>query len=125
MAAIKTSISPWLTVSNGKKAIQFYQSVFGAVEIYHLDGPDDTVVSKLSIDGAEFWLSDGDTNERESNIRLVLTVGDPETVFSKAIEGGATEVFPVGEGHGWKLGRVIDPFGHHWEIGHEIDNEKT
>ena len=120
MAAIKTMITPWLTVSNGKKAIQFYQAAFGAAEIYHLDGPDDTVVSKLSINGAEFWLSDGDTIGRENNIRLILTVSDPESVFSNAIQAGATEVFPVGEGHGWKLGRVADPFGHHWEIGHEI-----
>lgn len=30
---------------------------------------------------------------------------------------GAVEVYPVTEEHGWRLGRVEDPFGHHWEIG--------
>jgi PhnB protein len=23
----------------------------------------------------------------------------------------------VGDEHGWRLGRIIDPFGHEWEIG--------
>jgi uncharacterized glyoxalase superfamily protein PhnB len=30
--------------------------------------------------------------------------------------GGATVVWPVGNQHGWRIGRVADPFGHHWEI---------
>ena len=40
---------------------------------------------------------------------------------------GATEVFriespdgAVVEMYGWRLGRLLDPFGHHWEIGHEL-----
>ena len=48
-------LSPWLTVANGIKAIEFY-TLFGAIEIYHLDTPDGLVV-KLAVDGAEFWIS--------------------------------------------------------------------
>jgi PhnB protein len=33
------------------------------------------------------------------------------------VSAGATEIDPVGEEHGWRLGRIQDPFGHHWEIG--------
>lgn len=47
-------------------------------------------------------------------------VDDPNTWFAQAIKAGATEIFPVGEGHGWRLGRLSNPFGLHWEIGHQL-----
>jgi PhnB protein len=48
-------------------------------------------------------------------------VADPDAVFACALAAGATEVFPVGEAHGWRLGRLIDPFGHEWEVGRRLD----
>ena len=45
---------------------------------------------------------------------------DKSNLFAQAIKGNATEIFPVGEGHGWRLGRLCDPFGLHWEIGHQL-----
>jgi PhnB protein len=53
-------------------------------------------------------------------VRLIFTVPDPDAVFNQAIAVGAKEVYPVSEGHGWRVGRVEDPYGHHWEIGREI-----
>ena len=129
MATIKTSINPWLNVQDGKKALAFYKAAFGATETYRMEDPDGGVVARLSIEGAEFWISGGnatdDTTENvgSSTVRMILTVANPELVFSKAIAAGATEIFPVGEGHGWKLGRIEDPFGLHWEIGHELLKE--
>jgi len=26
-------------------------------------------------------------------------------------------VYEVSNEYGWRLGRVMDPYGHHWEIG--------
>jgi PhnB protein len=51
------------------------------------------------------------------SLRMILTVNDPDSVFAQALAAGAQEVFPVGEGHGWRLGRLVDPFGLHWEVG--------
>jgi PhnB protein len=53
-------------------------------------------------------------------VRLILTVADPDAAFARAIAAGASEVWPVSEGHGWRVGRVADPYGHHWEIGREL-----
>ena len=47
-------------------------------------------------------------------------VADADALFAQAVTAGASEVFPVGEEYGWRLGRVVDPFGHHWEIGHPL-----
>jgi PhnB protein len=123
MDKIMTSIVPWLCVSNGKKAIEFYRKAFGAEEVFHLDGPDDSLVSRLSVSGAEFWIS-GDRSfeikNESSSIRLILTVDNPDEFFAKALTCGAAEVFPVSEEHGWRLGRITDPFGHEWEIGKPV-----
>ena len=85
-------------------------------------------MARLSVNGAEFWVSDefpehGNFSPQSlggGSVRLILTVADPGAVFFRALKAGATEVFPIGEEHGWKLGRLVDPYGHHWEIGHEI-----
>src|SRR6266542_6795452 len=42
---------------------------------------------------------------------------DPRSTLQRAVAAGATEVHPVSDEHRWLLGRVADPFGHHWEIG--------
>jgi PhnB protein len=124
---INPSLAPWLSVSNGTSAIEFYKNAFGAREIYHLDDPGGGVVSRLQIDGGEFWISgsagDGGSGEAptEPTVRMIWTVADPETAFARAIAAGASVVFPVGEGYGWRVGRLVDPFGHHWEIGHQLE----
>jgi len=123
---IPRSIAPWLTVRDGLQALRFYQEAFGAAVVYRLEDPGAGVVARLSVEGAEFWLSDGqlDGSRQESlgggSVRMILTVGDPDTVFAQALAAGASEVFPVGEEHGWRLGRLVDPFGLHWEIGHPL-----
>ena len=124
-ASVVCSLTPMLSVRNGARAVEFYKAAFGAVEVYRIDDPTGAVVSRLAVNGAEFWLSDEspeqDNFSPESlgggSARMILTVPDPDAMFGKALAAGAREVFAVEEGHGWRLGRVVDPFGHHWEIG--------
>jgi len=122
--ASKISIAPWLTIANGNgaRAVKFYQEAFGATIVYMPDTPDKSVIAKLSVDGAEFWISDGDASQPlgGNSVRMILTVDDPDKFFERAINAGATEIFPVGEEHGWRLGRLEDPFGLHWEVGKEV-----
>jgi PhnB protein len=125
---VRSSIAPWLSVRNSARAVGFYKSAFGATESYRLEGPGGSVVARLSVDGAEFWLSgksaeDGNFSPESlggGSVRMILTVADPDAVFLQARAAGAAEVFPVGEAYGWRLGRVVDPFGHHWEIGRPL-----
>ena len=122
---IATSIAPWLTVKSSAKAIQFYKSAFGAVEVYRIESPDGEAVVRLSVSNAEFWVSDGDTNDQNplggNSVRMILTVSNPDEIFQQSLNAGASEIFPVGEEHGWRLGRLVDPFGLHWEIGHPVE----
>ena len=121
---LPTSILPWLCVRGGARAIDFYKSAFGAKEVFRI-GDTDSVVARLSIEGAEFWLSDESPEHFNFSpeslggitTRIILTVADPDAIFARAIGAGAKEVYPVTEEHEWRIGRVVDPFGHHWEIG--------
>ena len=122
------SIAPWLSVRNSAKAVDFYKSAFGATEVFRLEGPEGSVVARLSVGGAEFWLSDqspknGNFSPQSlggGSVRMILTVPDPDAVFATALKAGAEAVFPVGDQHGWRSGRVVDPYGHHWEIGRPV-----
>lgn len=125
---IASSIAPWLSVANGVKAIAFYKLAFGAIEVYRLEDPDGGLVVKLSANSAEFWVSGGSSDDTNlsseplggGNVRIILTVPDPDAVFQRALDAGASQIFPVGEEYGWRLGRLVDPFGLHWEIGHPL-----
>ena len=122
------SIAPWLSVRGSRRALEFYKSAFGATEVFLLDGDDKGIVARLSVDGAEFWMSDESPEHRNfspdslggGSVRMILMVADPDAVFAQAVAAGASEVNPVSEGHGWRVGRVVDPFGHHWEIGRPL-----
>jgi len=126
-ASIPTTIAPWLCVRGGARAVEFYKSAFGAKELFRM-GDAESVVAKLSISGAEFWLSDESPEHHNLSpeslggitVRIILTVADPDAVFARALKAGANEVYPVSEEHDWRIGRVVDPFGHHWEIGRPL-----
>jgi PhnB protein len=128
---IEVSIAPWLSLRNGARAVEFYSAAFGATEIFRIESPDGAVVSRLSIHGAEFWLSDESPEHGNfspeslggGSVKMLLTVPDPDAMFAKAIAAGARQVQPVQEGHGWRVGRVADPFGHHWEIGRPVASQ--
>jgi PhnB protein len=127
-ARSSTTIAPWLCVRRSARAVAFYKAAFGAVEVFRM-GDDASVVARLSVNGAEFWLSDESPEHHNFSpeslggitVRIILTVDDPDTVFARAIKAGAKEVYPVSEEHGWRIGRVVDPFGHHWEIGRPLE----
>ncbi|MDQ2906026.1 MAG: VOC family protein [Ktedonobacteraceae bacterium] len=116
-------IAPWLSVADATQAVDYYKTAFGAVEVERLeDEPGSIVVAQLSIGGATFWVQqDRDTSPEALNgrlpVRMILTVDDPDALFAQAVAAGATEVAPISEGHGWRVGRIADPSGHHWEIG--------
>lgn len=125
------SIAPMLSVRGGARAVEFYKAAFGAEEVFRVEAPDGSVVSRLSVEGAEFWVADESPAHANfspesvggSTTRMILTVPDPDAMFARALAAGATQVVAVENNYGWRLGRVVDPFGHHWEIGRPLGPE--
>jgi PhnB protein len=126
---MKTNITATLSVRRGTAAIDFYKAAFGAIELHRVNGPDGSVVAQLSVGGAEFWVSDESPAHLNfspeslggCSVRMLLVVDDPDSMCERAVAAGATQVAPVQDGHGWRLGRILDPFGHHWEVGRPLD----
>ena len=118
----RTVVTATLSVRDWSRAIDFYKTAFGAVELYRVEGGG---VGQLAIDDAQFWVAEESPEHLNfspdtlggCSVRMLMIVEDPEQVFSTAIKAGAREVAPVEDNYGWRLGRLVDPFGHHWEIG--------
>src|SRR5215468_401474 len=97
---VTVSLAPWLSVRNGARAVEFYKAAFGARETFRIEAPDGAVVSRLSVDGAEFWVSDESPEHANfspeslggGSVRMVLTVPDPDSVFAGAVAAGARQV---------------------------------
>jgi len=124
------TVQAQLSVRRGRAAIEFYKAGLGAVEVYRFGGTDlhEEVVAQLTVGEGSFWVEDespahGNFSPESlggATMRMLLIVQDPETVIARAVAAGATLVAPVFEEHGWRLGRIQDPFGHHWEIGRPV-----
>jgi len=122
-----TGIQPELWVDRAGAAVTFYEAAFGARVLLRV-GDGDDIVAQLAVDDACFWVSaasDGGPRFSPPAIggttgRTLLVVDDPDAFAARAIAAGATELAPVEDEHGWRLGRIEDPFGHEWEIGRPL-----
>ena len=116
-----------LSVRRGREAVVFYEQAFGAEQVFRFGGDADNeeVVAQLAVGDTRFWVEDESPEHHNfspetlggATMRMLLVVDDPAALMRRAIAAGAKEIYPVEEAHGWLLGRVVDPFGHHWEIG--------
>jgi PhnB protein len=122
-----TSIQPELWVDRAGRAIMFYADAFGA-RVLHRVGEGDEIVAQLAVGEAAFWVASAGPGMRRFSPtaigggtgRTLLVVEDPDAVLKTAVAAGAAELSPVGDEHGWRIGRVVDPFGQEWEIGKPI-----
>ena len=118
------SIEPELWVERTGAAVAFYEAAFGAETLLRV-GDGDDIVARLAVGDARFWV--GAASAEMSRLspqavggrtsRTLLVVDDPDAVVARAVGAGAGETAPVADEHGWRVGRIIDPFGHEWEIG--------
>ena len=102
--------------------MDFYKAAFGAKELYRVPGGG---VGQLSVAGAECWVAEESPEHQNfspetiggCSVRMLLVVEDPAAVVAQAAKAGAKIIVPVNDAHCWRLGRILDPFGHHWEVG--------
>lgn len=119
-----TRLEPEFWVDRPGKAVEFYTRAFGA-RVLHQVGDGDDIVAQLALGDAAFWVGSDDPGMGRlappavhgATGRTLLVTDDPAGVVRCAVEAGATEKSAVSQEHGWLLGRIIDPFGHEWEIG--------
>lgn len=120
-----------LSVRRGAEAVEFYQKAFVASVLFRINAPDGAVVAQLDVDGAGFWIADESPAHLNfspeslggGSVRMVITLADPDSLFDRAVAAGASVVSAMADQeYGWRVGRVADPFGHHWEIGKPLES---
>jgi PhnB protein len=122
-----TSFQPELWVDRAGRAVSFYVAAFGAT-VLHQVGEGDDIVAQLAVGEAAFWVAAAapelgrfsPATAGGATGRILLVVDDPDAVQAAAVVAGAEQKSPVGEEHGWRVGRIVDPFGHEWEIGRSL-----
>src|SRR5262245_13476847 len=131
-AAAAPSVTPYLVVSNGAHAIEFYKKAFDAVEVYRMPAPDGTRLlhATLNIRGSDLMLSDefpeyggnrGPDVIGSTTVTIHLWVSNADQAFAQAIAAGATVIMPLADMFwGDRYGKLRDPFGHEWSIAHHI-----
>ncbi len=120
------SITPNLICRNAAQAIDFYKAVFGANEMVRMPGPDGKIMhAELKIGDSPFFVNDMMGKSAVSSPEhgavnptyLHLYVADVDTIFKRALEGGARVDMPVQDMFwGDRYGKLTDPFGQQWGI---------
>ncbi len=105
------NIAPWLSVADPTAAVDYYKAAFGAAELQR-----DEIEGRVVV-GIQDDPDAGPDSHEWRSVRMILTVENPDSVFAGAVAASATVVYRMEDGHGWHIGRIVDPSGHHWEIG--------
>lgn len=125
-------VSPYLAVSDGVAALEYYKKAFGATELYRLTEPGGRVVH------AEFKLGEyvimlaGENKEwgnlspktlGGTTVRIAVEVEDVDAVWKKAVVAGGKGIIPPADQfYGERSARIEDPFGHQWLVSTHIED---
>src|SRR6202521_5817516 len=120
------SLTPYMTVRDATRAIEFYKQAFGATERGVMKGPDGKIMhAELVIGDSIVMLADefpefGSLSPQSTGgagMGLHIYVEDVDSAFDRAVKAGATVEMPVADMFwGDRYGKLRDPFGHKWSI---------
>jgi PhnB protein len=126
------TVTPYLIVSGAARAIDFYQTVFGATERLRLPTPSGGVAhAEIQIGDSLVMLADecpergakGPHTVGGSPVNLHVYVTDVDAVYAKALAAGAKPVRPVeNQFYGDRSGGFVDPFGHTWGVATHVED---
>lgn len=125
-------ITPYISVSDGAAAIDWYTSALGAVETMRYTGDDGRVGhAEIQVSGARIYLSDAypeigvvaaDSYEG-SSCALHIEVADVDTLHAAAVEQGAvSQSDPADQPHGSRTATIVDPYGHRWMLNQTLSS---
>lgn len=126
------SITPYLIVKGGAKALDFYAKAFGATELFRMPGPNGTIGhAEMKIGDSHFMLADefptmgfvGPETLGGAGVSLMIYTEDCDAMFKQALAAGATELRALQDQfYGDRSGTLKDPFGHVWTIATHVED---
>jgi PhnB protein len=129
--AVASVATPYLAVSGGTDALDWYASAFGAEEAFRVVGDDGRLGhAEITIGTARIMLSDeypeigvrSPASLGGTTVTLHLEVADVDELYARAVTAGATALAePADQAHGARHGTLLDPFGHRWMISQPLE----
>jgi PhnB protein len=113
-----TTITPYLTVEQIDRLIDFAKQVFDAEEIFRSTGSLGGTHCELRIGDSMIMCGGGAViHGKEKPATLHVYVPDTDTVYRRALAAGATSIaVPEDKPYGARQGSVQDPTGNRWVI---------
>lgn len=125
------SLTPGLTCKNAAQAIELYKKAFGATEHSRMAGPDGRIMhAELQVGDSMLFLADEFPGMSAAPAQgalpsqsLYLYVKDVDTTYQQAVAAGCQGAMPVQDMFwGDRFGKVVDPFGHHWNLATHVED---
>jgi len=120
------SVTPYLTLNDTARALDFYKRAFGAQEVMRMAGPGGKIGhAEIRIGDSVVMLGDempGTGTQAPQSLHgttgsVMLYVENADSVFNQAVSAGAQVEMPVADMFwGDRYGRLKDPFGHSWGV---------
>ena len=120
------TLTPFLTVRDAARAIEFYKNAFGAIDRGAAKGPDGKIMhAELMIGDSIIMLSDeypefgalSPLSSGGAGMGLHIYIDGVDAAFDRAVKAGAQVTMPVSDQFwGDRYGKLKDPFGHVWSI---------
>jgi PhnB protein len=127
-----STVMPYLSVDGAAEAIEFYKTMFGAVESVRMPQPDGSIGhAELTIGDSVVMLSDefpdmGVLSPKSiggTPVTLNVYVDDADDVVDRAVSAGATVVQPIEDRfYGDRAGQILDPWGHRWNVATHVED---
>jgi PhnB protein len=128
------TVTPYLVIKGAAQAIEYYKKVFGATELFRMNGPDGKVGhAEIKIGNSHIMLADENPAMGEghtaastlgqSPVSLYVYLPDVDQVVQKAAAEGAKILKPVQDQfYGDRNGFLRDPFGHFWGVATHVED---
>jgi len=124
------TVTPYLVVKDGGKAIDYYKEAFGANSVVRMDAPDGRIMhAEFKIGDSMIMLTEeiGPNRSPQSlggtPVSIFLYVEDVDSVYNKAVAAGAKADMPPQDMFwGDRFGKLTDPFGHQWALATHIED---
>jgi PhnB protein len=126
------SVTPYLIVRGGVRALDYYKRAFGAEERFRMDGPGGTIGhAEIQIGNSMIMLADENPawNAKAPEVgtpppvQLMIYVPDVDETFKRALAAGGQETQPIKDQfYGDRSGTLTDPFGHVWTVATHMED---
>jgi PhnB protein len=124
------TVTPYLVVTGGSDAIEFYKRAFGAKEMLRHATPDGKILNaQLKIGDSMILLSDefpgadvrSPLSLGSTSVTLHIYTKDVNKLWEQATGAGARIVMPLSNQFwGERYGQLSDPFGHRWSLSQQV-----